>query len=605
MPYAQLHYPFENQSYFDNGFPADFIAEGLDQTRGWFYTLMVISTGLFGKPAFKNLIVNGLVLAADGKKMSKRLKNYPDPTLILTKYGADALRLYLINSPVVRAEPLKFQEAGVFEVVKSVFLPWFHAYRFLVENIQRYEKENQTTFQANAIKPTNVMDLWILSSFQSLIKFVHQEMAAYRLYTVVPRLLLFIESLTNWYVRMNRSRLKGKFGQEDSYSALSTLFHILFNLCKLMAPFTPFFVDFVYQNLKRVLPQSEQVDCVHYLMIPHEDATQTNTAIEQSVARMQTVIELGRNARDKRKITMKRPLKSALIVHKDAAYLADVKGLEQYVREELNVRSVDFSSEVDKFILLKATPNRKSLGTRFGKQSAELGKIISAWTHAEVLQFQSQGFLEVQGHKLTAEDVEVNMLFQGDKNIMEDCGNNDVLVIINVEEDAELIAESLAREVTRAVQQLRKKAGLVPTDDVEVFFSTTEAGANGALAKAVASQAKFIREILGRELYPIAAKPTYATVLSSGPLDLDGEQPLTLTVTRLFVSSSDAALSELGLSADGVATVKLYLSQKNWSTFRAETQQVPTVEIKVEGKTVALTRGKHFFFSLKEQQEAQ
>jgi isoleucyl-tRNA synthetase len=169
---------------------------------------LCLADPVFNKPAFKNLIVNGLVLAADGKKMSKRLKNYPDPTIVVGKYGADALRLYLINSPVVRAEPLKFQEAGVFDVVKSVFLPWFHAYRFLVENIQRYEKENNTVFQVDLAnsKAMNVMDLWILSSFQSLIKFVHQEMAAYRLYTVVPRLLLFIESLTNWYVRMNRLR---------------------------------------------------------------------------------------------------------------------------------------------------------------------------------------------------------------------------------------------------------------------------------------------------------------------------------------------------------------------------------------------------------------
>jgi isoleucyl-tRNA synthetase len=568
---------------------------------------MVISTGLFNKPAFKNLIVNGLVLAGDGKKMSKRLKNYPDPSIVVGKYGADALRLYLINSPVVRAEPLKFQEAGVFECVKSVFLPWFHAYRFLVENIQRYEKENNTVFQVDlkAQKAMNVMDLWILSSFQSLIKFVHQEMAAYRLYTVVPRLLLFIEGLTNWYVRMNRSRLKGKFGQEDSYLALSTLFQVLFQLCKLMAPFTPFFVDFIYQNLKRVLPKDQQVDCVHYLMIPQEDAAQTNTTIETSVARMQSVIELGRTARDKRKLTMKRPLKNVLVVHKDPAYLADVKGLEQYVREELNVRTVDFSSEVDKFILLKATPNRKALGGRFGKTSGEFGKAITEWTHAQVLQFQTQGFLDHKGEKLTAAEVDVSMNFQGDATKMEAEGNNDVLVIINVEEDAALIAESLAREVTRRIQQLRKSAGLVPTDDVEVFFAPTEKGRSGGLVKAIESQKEFIREILGRQLHPDSARPPYATVLSKGELELEGEEPVTFVITRLFVSFSDAHIAHLGLSPQVVATAKQYLSQKNWKSLHSQVQGSSAhVPMKIEGKTVTFTFGKHFFFYVKDALEA-
>jgi isoleucyl-tRNA synthetase len=152
MPYAQLHYPFENQERFNKGFPADFIAEGLDQTRGWFYTLMVISTCLFDKPAFKNLIVNGLVLAADGKKMSKRLNNYPDPNLVIHKYGADALRLYLINSPVVRADVLKFQEEGVNEVVRGVLLPWYNAFRFFVQCVERWESMAGTLFKPDVEK---------------------------------------------------------------------------------------------------------------------------------------------------------------------------------------------------------------------------------------------------------------------------------------------------------------------------------------------------------------------------------------------------------------------------------------------------------------------
>ncbi|WIA42069.1 hypothetical protein OEZ86_009348 [Tetradesmus obliquus] len=230
MPYGQLHYPFENKELFEANFPADFVAEGLDQTRGWFYTLMVLSTALFDKPAFKNLVCNGLVLAADGKKMSKRLKNYPDPTEVIDKYGADALRLYLINSPVVRAETLRFREEGVFGVVKDVFLPWYNAYRFLVQNVRRWELETGETFNPGTTLDAGlealaaaadsseqqaaggaVLDRWIAAAVRSLTAYVRAEMEGYRLYTVVPRLVAFIDQLTNIYVRYNRKRLKVRF----------------------------------------------------------------------------------------------------------------------------------------------------------------------------------------------------------------------------------------------------------------------------------------------------------------------------------------------------------------------------------------------------------
>nr|GEX09726.1 isoleucine--tRNA ligase, cytoplasmic [Tanacetum cinerariifolium] len=195
-PYAYIHYPFENRDFFDDNFPGDFIVEGLDQTRGWFYTLLVLSTALFEKPAFRNVICNGLILAEDGKKMSKSLKNYPSPMGVIDAYGADALRLYIINSPAVRAEPLRFKEKGVYGVVKDVLLPWYNAYRFLVQNANRL-----ATFDPldpdTLLNSANVLDQWIILATQSLVHFVRQEMDAYRLYTVVPYLLKFIENLTN------------------------------------------------------------------------------------------------------------------------------------------------------------------------------------------------------------------------------------------------------------------------------------------------------------------------------------------------------------------------------------------------------------------------
>eukprot|EP00116_Pleurobrachia_bachei_P002236 sb/3462498/ len=244
MPYAQQHYPFSGTTEFESKFPADFIAEGVDQTRGWFYTLLVISTALFDKPPFKNLIVTGLVLAGDGKKMSKRLKNYPDPVELMNKYGSDSIRLYLIDSPVVRADTLKFKEEGVKGVLKDVLLPWFNAYRFLIQNIVRLEQEEGRKFvyKGDALSG-NVMDKWILSYTHSLIEFVEVEMAAYRLYTVVPRLIKFIENLTNWYVRLNRPRIRGEMGVEECEASVNTLFSVLLTMIRLMAPFTPFLTE--------------------------------------------------------------------------------------------------------------------------------------------------------------------------------------------------------------------------------------------------------------------------------------------------------------------------------------------------------------------------
>ena len=313
MPYAQVHYPFENKKQFEDAFPADFIAEGVDQTRGWFYTLLVLSTALFDKPPFKNLIVNGMVLASDGQKMSKSKQNYPDPLTVVNKYGADALRLYLINSPVVRAENLKFREEGVRDVLKDVFLPWFNAYRFLVQNIDIYSQESGIKFEFDPSKKLvseNLMDKWICSFTQSLVKFVKQEMKGYRLYTVVPRLVKFVDNLTNWYVRMNRKRLKGTGGNVDCRQALDTLYGVLLEMVLIMSPFTPFLCELMYQNLKKLLVASSPLNAesVHHVMIPDVKEEMIDEVVERRISNMQDVIETGRVIRDRVTLPLKYPL---------------------------------------------------------------------------------------------------------------------------------------------------------------------------------------------------------------------------------------------------------------------------------------------------------
>ncbi|EER17223.1 isoleucyl-tRNA synthetase, cytoplasmic, putative, partial [Perkinsus marinus ATCC 50983] len=343
MPYAQVHYPFENKEKFEENFPADFVAEGLDQTRGWFYTMTVIATHLFNQPAFKNLIVNGLILAADGKKMSKRLKNYPDPTEVFDRYGADAVRMYMCNSPVVRAEPLKFREEGVRDTVKEVFLPLYNAYRFLVQETCRFEKQENTKFvpdRACIHKSTNPTDHWIYATSQELLKYTRTELESYRLYTIVGKLVSFLDDLTNWYIRMNRDRMRGGVDKENTLESLNTLYDVMLNLTIVLAPITPFITEQIYQNLRLALPDgdSRKERSVHFVMMPDPDVQGLDPAIVTALNRVQTVVTMGRLLRDHRTVGLKTPLRRIRVIAEDQSYLDDIHRLENYVKDELNVK---------------------------------------------------------------------------------------------------------------------------------------------------------------------------------------------------------------------------------------------------------------------------
>lgn len=484
MPYAQAHYPYENKEKFEQSFPADFIAEGVDQTRGWFYTLLVLSTLLFNKPPFKNLIVNGLVLASDGQKMSKRKKNYPDPMEIINKYGADALRLYLINSPVVRAENLKFKEDGVRDVLKEVLLPWFNAYRFLIQNVQIYEKNHGQTvaFDLTTItKPDNIMDRWILSFTQSLIKFVKKEMNAYRLYTVIPRLVGFIENLTNWYVKMNRKRLKGDNGKEDAYSALQTLATVLISLVKLMSPFTPFITEYIYRNLKLLFTSDYQFDSVHHLMLPDVLIMLIDQAVEEKVAAMKTVVEIGRILRDRKTLPLKYPLPEIIVISKEVKVLENVRSMERYIVEELNVKKLVTSDDKDKYGLkLSAEPDSKALGMRLRDKSKEIIKAIRELSDIELQNYQKNPhLLSIDGISIETGEIHLSYKFGGESGDMFSekyiaSSEGDILAILDVTPDDSMKDEGTAREVINRVQKLRKKGKLVPTDEIAVFYKTSD-----------------------------------------------------------------------------------------------------------------------------------
>ncbi|KAL5168854.1 Isoleucine--tRNA ligase, cytoplasmic [Glycine soja] len=610
MPYAYIHYPFENVELFEKNFPGHFIAEGLDQTRGWFYTLMVLATALFGKPAFRNLICNGLVLAEDGKKMSKSLKNYPSPTEVINDYGADALRLYLINSPVVRAEPLRFKKEGVYGVVRDVFLPWYNAYRFLVQNAKRVEVEGLAPFvpfdQATLLNSTNVLDQWINSATQSLIHFVRQEMDGYRLYTVVPYLLKFLDNLTNIYVRFNRKRLKGRSGEEDCRIALSTLYHVLLLSCKVMAPFTPFFTEVLYQNMRKVSNGSEE--SIHYCSFPTEEGRR-GERIEQSVSRMMTIIDLARNIRERHNKPLKTPLREMVIVHPDADFLDDINGkLKEYVLEELNVRSLVPCNDTLKYATLRAEPEFSVLGKRLGKSMGIVAKEIKAMSQENILAFENAGEVVIANQCLKLTDIKVLRDFKRPDGMTEKevdaAGDGDVLVILDLRPDESLFEAGAAREIVNRIQKLRKKVALDPTDMVEVYFESLDDD-KSVSQRVLHSQESYIRDAIGSQLLPNSLMPAYAVVLGEERFHGIASMSFGITLTRPALMFNQKAILSLFtvVTGDAKSAYKLqtYLLSRDHLKLKSEFQdgngkkivdsieQLPAVEVVL---------GQHVFFTV-------
>ncbi|KAI0036892.1 isoleucine-tRNA ligase [Vararia minispora EC-137] len=540
MPYAQLHYPFENKELFENTFPANFISEGIDQTRGWFYTLLVCSVLLFGKAPWQNVIVHGLVLAEDGKKMSKSLKNYPDPNLVVDTYGADAIRMFLVNSPVVRGDNLNFRESGVKEVISRVLLPWLNAFRFFLGQVALLEKSTGHKFQYDEHAPVsnNVMDRWILARCQSLIKLVKQEMAAYRLYTIMPRLLDLIDELTNWYIRFNRRRLKGEDGKEDTIAALNTLFETLFTLCRTMSSYTPFITENMYQTLRLYIPQEPKAGdtrSIHFLLFPEVKEEYFDETIERQVKRMQTVIELTRNIRERKNISLKTPLKELLVFHANTEYLDDVRLLERYILSELNVRDVVFSSDEEASgIRYRAVADWAVLGRKLRANLHKVKNALPELTSAQVKAYIDTGKVTVAGIELVEGDLTVQRyieLPEGTENQYATHTDADVVVRLDVRDHPELKLEWLVRELINRVQKLRKKAGLLPTDDVDVFYAF-EDGMGGELLSAMAENADLLQRTVRNVPVDVKGRKPDARIL------IDEEQEIAdtrfgLSIVRL------------------------------------------------------------------------
>jgi isoleucyl-tRNA synthetase len=468
MPYAQRHYPFEGGEHGEF-FPAHFIAEGLDQTRGWFYTLLVLGTALFGKSPYRNVIVNGMVLASDGQKMSKSKRNFPDPSGVLEEYGADALRAYMVSSPVVRGEPLTFSDRGLKDVVRTVVLPVWNSLSFFT-TYAVIDGFDPLTWQRPAVSERAEIDRWVLSVLQSLVRDVNEEMEAYRIYNVVPRLVEFVDDLTNWYVRRSRRRFWKAGAGEDKASAYFTLLEVLQTFSKLLAPFMPFLTEEVHQRLTRRV-DADALASVHWCDYPVVDADVIDEDLERRMGVARACVALGRKLREEQRLKVRQPLARLTVVHRDEVVRADAEALSQLILEELNVKSMALEADEAAFSHVSVKPDFRELGKVFGPRMKEAAAIISAWTAADVAVLESGGTIQVL-------DEEVGLLgVQLQRDALEGAvvaTDGELTIALDTEVTPELLAEGLAREFTSALQSARKSGGLDVVDRVRVEWEADD-----------------------------------------------------------------------------------------------------------------------------------
>ncbi len=465
MPFAQQHYPFENKENFDEElFPADFICEGIDQTRGWFYSLMAISTFIKGKAPYKNVLVNDLILDKHGKKMSKHVGNTVDPFELFDKYGADAPRWYLLYASPAWS-PTKFDEEGLIEVVSKFFGTLKNVYNFFVLY------SNQDEIDPAAIKvdydKRPELDRWIISKYNKLIKEVIEDMERYDHMKSVRKIQDFVtEDLSNWYIRRARRRFWEEEMNEDKKSVYATTYEVLVGVSQLIAPFAPFISEEMYQNLTGE-------ESVHLSFFPEADESLIDNKVEERMDLVRALVGLGRGTREKERIKVRQPLSGVLV---DGKYESVIGDLTPLIMEELNIKKVIFEKDLDGYMDYTLKPNFKVAGPVLGKNiksfAAELAKADSAKTVA-ALETEGMIAMEINGEKfeITKDMVDVKISAkEGFAVAME----NNVFTILDTTLTPELVREGLARELVSKVQQMRKQNDYEMMDNINIYFSADE-----------------------------------------------------------------------------------------------------------------------------------
>ena len=456
MPYAQYHYPFENKELFETQFPADFIAEGVDQTRGWFYVLLVISTILSGESSFKNVVVNDMMLDAHGKKMSKSVGNIINPTEIMTEYGADIIRWYMLYvSPVWT--PLKFDYDGLREVHSKFYNTLKNTYSFfaLYANIDGVDpREYEVDYDS-----LEEIDKWFLSKYNKLVKNVTNYFEEYDLNKVVRAITFFVsEDLSNWYIRRNRKRFWGSELDNSKKSVYKVTYDVLLGLSKLIAPIVPFVSEEIYQNLTGE-------ESVHLASFPTYDEAYINEEIEERMDLVRDLISLGRNVREQEKIKVRQPLSEVILDKKKQSIL---EGLDDLIKEELNVKQILFEEDLSKYMNFIVKPNFKEAGKVLGSRMKDFVKYLENLSDSDIASIR-------KGEGIKFEDLDIDSSLVDIKSIAKEgmcaCVEGDNLIILNTNLTKELILEGFAREIISKVQNLRKEKDFEIENRIKLYYN--------------------------------------------------------------------------------------------------------------------------------------
>jgi isoleucyl-tRNA synthetase len=461
MPYAQNHFPFENKEKTLEAFPADFIAEGLDQTRGWFYTLTVLGAALFDKPAFKNVIVNGIILAEDGAKMSKRLKNYPEPSKVFDQYGVDAVRLYLLSSPAVYAEDLRFSTKDVELTLRQALIPLWNSFSFLSTYAKIYDWKPCQLSEA----PAAEIDQWILSLTQKLIADVTDAMDQYELHKATLPFIQFIDQLTNWYIRRSRSRFWSEHASQDRNEAFFTLYTTLMTLCKVAAPFIPFITETIYQELRT---EANPIS-IHLTDFPMVNESLRNKSLEEEMSVIQSVVSLGHGLRKEHKIKVRQPLGKAYVATTNKEALSTLESKKHLILEELNVKDLICLEDETRFVQLIAKPNFRVLGKKVGNKMNLVQKKI-----AELDRNSLQILLEGKSIDLNLGDETISILPEEitlERKTLEGtvaASLGIMTIALDTALTPALIEEGIARELVNRINTLRKDLDFSITDRIRI-----------------------------------------------------------------------------------------------------------------------------------------
>jgi isoleucyl-tRNA synthetase len=468
MPYAQSHYPFENKERFEDNFPADFISEGLDQTRGWFYTLTVLAAALFDKPAFNHVVVNGLVLAEDGKKMSKSERNYTDPMKVINTFGADALRLFLMDSACVKAEDLRYSDNGVKEILKNVIIPLWNAYSFFIT----YANIDSASPTQAPDQPDNPLDRWILSETERMIADVTCNLDLYDLQRAIDPIVEFIDLLNNWYIRRSRRRFWRSENDLDKQQAYQTLYEVLLRLVQAAAPFIPFVTEEIYRNLR--LPN--QPESVHLADYPRVQENRRRQELELKMSLTRQAVSMGRALRSMHNLKTRQPLKAIHLVTKDQAAKKVLIEMEEIIKEELNVKAVVFRENEEELVEYAAKANYRLLGKILGKDMKAAATRIESLSMEEIQSLQEGATLalDLGGRQfdLTREGVTIQ---RNEKENYKVLNEGSLTVALDPELTEELIQEGMIRDLVRGIQNLRKDRGFVVTDRIALTIKGSPA----------------------------------------------------------------------------------------------------------------------------------